>query len=67
MLGFVDELGQNKYKLNLDEKLLNKFYERLEQESIHDSHNEDRDKSKPVILHVYLSVSDIFRDMIERL
>lgn len=42
LLGKEDELGVNKFKLNLDEELVQKFYERLMQISIHESHMEER-------------------------
>lgn len=37
IIGLEDDFGQNKYKLNLDEELLDKFYEILKDIEAHES------------------------------
>jgi hypothetical protein len=54
-----------KYKLNLDEDAVRKFYERLEMQNIHESHLDDRDASEPFISDIFEESASSFKEMIE--
>lgn len=53
LIGKDDEFGQLKFKLNIDEESLLKFYERLNQNSIHESHEDERDINEPLSIDIF--------------
>jgi hypothetical protein len=66
LLGKNDELGVSKFKLNLDEELVQKFYERLMQVSIHESHMEDRNPDELLPTEIFEQFPLNIRDILER-
>ena len=65
LIGKDDEFGQSKYLLNIDEEALDKFYERLNHNSIHESHMDNRDPSEALSVEILYQAAYTFKEMID--